>query len=151
MQVGLKPKLNANIGRPTQSKPSLDNTTEAPKTYIPEHLKQNLSSPSPPTPSSQNDASHLTPNSCLDKPELHEEQPTQLNTRHTSSSALKRKITDRELEAFSKRLRKAVSSPKPVFFDPDTATLISQSRLESFKLSERQKAEDEEHTRKFVS
>lgn len=138
--MGLKPKLNANIGRPTQSKPSLDNTTEAPKTYIPEHLKQNLS-----------DASHLTPNSCLDKPELHEEQPTQLNTRHTSSSALKRKITDRELEAFSKRLRKAVSSPKPVFFDPDTATLISQSRLESFKLSERQTAEDEEHTRKFVS
>lgn len=80
VQVGLKPKLNAKIRRPTQVMPSPDNTTKAPKAYIPKHLKQNLSSLSPLNSSSQNAASHLTPNSCLDKPELQEEQPTQSTT-----------------------------------------------------------------------
>ena len=80
VQVGLKPKLNAKIRRPTQVMPSPDNTTKAPKAYIPKHLKQNLSSLSPLNSSSQNVASHLTPNSCLDKPELQEEEPTQSTT-----------------------------------------------------------------------
>ncbi|XP_030969609.1 uncharacterized protein LOC115989870 [Quercus lobata] len=50
--------------------------------------------------------------------------------------SLKRKITQEELAVFSKRLKKTINGPDPVFFDPVTATLIPQSRVE---FSERDK------------
>ena len=142
--MGLKPKFNAKPRRSTRYMSSPGYTTKSPKAYILNHFTDNLSSPSPPISSSQNAASYLTPNNCSDKLELQEEQPTQPSTLSPSSNSLKRKI-----KVFSKRLRKAASGPKPVFFDPDTFTLIPQSRLEFFILNERQKAEDEEYTRKF--
>ena len=115
-------------------------TTKSPEAYILNHFTDNLTSPSPPISSSQNAASYLPPNNCSDKLELQEEQPTQPPT-----------LSHSTIKVFSKRLRKVASGPEPVFFDPDTFTLIPQSRLEFFILNERYKAKDEEYTRKFFS
>nr|POE93141.1 hypothetical protein CFP56_40295 [Quercus suber] len=49
------------------------------------------------------------------------------------------KITQEEFAFFSKRLKKTICSPEPVFFDLDTTMLIPQSKLEFFILSEREK------------
>ena len=56
-----------------------------------------------------------------------------------SPPTLKRKVTQEDLAIFSKRLKKTTCSPEPVFFDPVTATLIPQSKLELFFQSEREK------------
>ena len=56
-----------------------------------------------------------------------------------SPPTLKRKITQEDLALFSKRLKKTTCSPEPIFFDPDIATLIPQSKLELFFLSKREK------------
>ena len=47
-----------------------------------------------------------------------------------------------ELEQFSKRLKKAVEGPEPVYFDPATVSFIPESRLELFILEERRKTEN---------
>ena len=57
-------------------------------------------------------------------------------------NVLKRKVARPELDLFSKRLRKAVEGPEPVYFDPDTLSFIPESRLESFILEERRKTEN---------
>ena len=47
-----------------------------------------------------------------------------------------------ELEQFSKRLKKAVEGPEPVYFDPATVSFIPESRLELFILEDRRKTEN---------
>ena len=63
------------------------------------------------------------------------------------SNPLKRKVTDKELDFFAKRLRIVARGPEPVYFDPKTVALIPQSSLEYFIPKERQKTEDEAHNR----
>ena len=61
---------------------------------------------------------------------------------------LKRKVTGKEFELFTKRLRLAARGPEPIFFDPETVALIPQSSLEYFIIKERHIAEDEIHNYK---
>ena len=65
------------------------------------------------------------------------------------SNPLKRKVTEKELDFFAKRLRIVARGPEPVYFDPKTVALIPQSSLEYFIPKERQKTEDEAHNRKY--
>ena len=57
-------------------------------------------------------------------------------------NALKRKVARPTLDQFSKRLRKAVEGPEPVYFDPATVFFIPKSMLEFFILEERRKIEN---------
>ena len=78
-------------------------------------------------------------------------QTQHLTPPHTipfSPNPLKRKVIEKELNIFAKRLRKANSGQEPLYFDPKTVALIPQSRLEYFILKESQKAEDEAQNRK---
>ena len=53
------------------------------------------------------------------------------------SNPLKRKVTEKELNFFAKRLKIVARGPKPIYFDPETVALILQSSLEYFILKER--------------
>ena len=66
-------------------------------------------------------------------------QTQHLTPPHTipfSPNPLKRKVIEKELNIFAKRLRKANSGQEPLYFDPKTVALIPQSRLEYFILKE---------------
>ena len=56
-----------------------------------------------------------------------------------ASQAHKRKLAKSEAVHFSKRLRKAVEGPEPLYFDPESSTFIPRSSLEYFILKERNK------------
>ena len=81
---------------------------------------------------------------------LNSDQAIHPNTSHQPKN-LKRKGINDELATFAKRLRKATTGPESIYFDPDTATLIPQSRLGSFILQESQKAEDKARSSKCFS
>nr|POF16827.1 hypothetical protein CFP56_75008 [Quercus suber] len=66
------------------------------------------------------------------------------------SHPLKRKVTEKELEVFAKRVRIAARGQELVYFDPKTVALIPQSSLEYFIIKESQKAEDEAHYRSWM-
>ena len=83
------------------------------------------------------------PNQELQVPPL-----STLNRLLSPANPLKRKVTEKELDFFAKRLRIATRGLEPVYFDPETVALILQSSLEYFILKERQKIEDEAHNRK---
>ena len=57
----------------------------------------------------------------------------------SSSQAHKRKLAKSEAVHFSKRLRKAVEGPEPLYFDPESSTFIPRSSLKYFILKERNK------------
>ncbi|KAL0012938.1 hypothetical protein SO802_000007 [Lithocarpus litseifolius] len=50
------------------------------------------------------------------------------------TNPLKRKVTKQEVEKFAKKLRKDVTGLEPIYFDPETVTIIPRSRLEHFFL-----------------
>ena len=82
------------------------------------------------------------------QPPNHELQPSELlppNDAIPTPNPLKRKVTGKEFDFLTKRLRSATRGPKPIFFDPVTATLIPQSSLEYFITKDSQIAEDEAH------
>ena len=85
---------------------------------------------------------HPTP-LCSNATEKHQDPQTQhLTPLHTISSPpnpLKRKVTEKDLNIFAKRMRKAISGHEPLFFDQETAALIPQLSLEHFILKENQK------------
>ncbi|KAK9983825.1 hypothetical protein SO802_033350 [Lithocarpus litseifolius] len=54
---------------------------------------------------------------------------------------LKRKISNEEYAAYAKRLKKTIEAREPMYFNPETVTLIHRSRLEFFILSKREKKE----------
>ena len=66
--------------------------------------------------------------------ENHQDLQTQhLTPPHTipfSPNPLKRKVIEKELNIFAKRMRKANSGQEPLYFDPKTIALIPQSRLD---------------------
>ena len=82
------------------------------------------------------------------QPPNHELQPSQLlpsNDAIPTPNPLKRKVTGKEFDFLTKRLRSATRGLEPIFFDPVTATLIPQLSLEYFITKDSQIAEDEAH------
>ena len=78
----------------------------------------------------------------------HERQPSQPlppNDAIPTPNPLKRKVTGKECDFLTKRLRSAPRGIEPIFFDPLTATLIPQSSLEYFITKDSQIAVDETH------
>ncbi|KAF3963069.1 hypothetical protein CMV_012492 [Castanea mollissima] len=57
-------------------------------------------------------------------------------TTTTTQSSLKRKTPKFVVELVAKRIRRAVEASEPVYFDPDTATLIPRPSLEHYILGE---------------
>nr|POE84009.1 hypothetical protein CFP56_54799 [Quercus suber] len=138
VQVSLKPNYRSTINRPS---PHNTNPGHVPDTTLPfpsedksELLNPSLSTLSSFSPSSPNathpHSSFVSDNSLLQ---------TNETTTPPLPNLLKRKSTPNATEPFSKRLKKAVYGPKPIYFDPDSATLIPQSELEHFFRNESQK------------
>ena len=127
-----KPKTTTQITNPTpelKSKPCFMPTKQSPlcepnpiDRYTHPHLYQNIPNSSQTIPNTQPTFPILKSSSEADHP-------------------LKRKISNEEYAAYAKRLKKTNEAHEPVYFDPETATLIHHSRLEFFILSEREKKE----------
>ena len=63
-----------------------------------------------------------------------------LSHSHSSAStSLKKKATKQECEHLAKQLKKAILGLEPVYFDPNTMTLIPKSKLEHFIIQQRLK------------
>ena len=146
VKVGLKPMNEPSALSP----PSQNITSESFDTSLPRTNSKSLKSSPNPFSSPQRDTITTTPYTNLSTVQAQPKDFTQ-SPWPSLSKTLKRKITEEENVNFAKRLRMAASGPKPVFFDPDTVSLITQSRLEQFILQERQKSEDEGNARKYFS
>ncbi|KAK9990863.1 hypothetical protein SO802_025848 [Lithocarpus litseifolius] len=134
--------------KPTEIQPCVD-PIHSPSTqffgpYPTTHQTQNNNIVSPPTtlaPISSNltpQIPYSTSSLCL-RPNESENQLSKIPSYTCNSSPhpnpgnpLKRKVSKQEFELLTKRLRKAVAGPEPVYFDPNTVNLIPQSQLEHF-------------------
>ena len=140
----LIPKLDISLG-PTLKPITTDSSLSPPSSThrlstTPCHT--NIESPN--LYISNPDAPNQSPTS--DSPNNHNNLPPDFNSSSSTSNLdtqksnpLKRKVTKEELETFAKRLKILIEGPEVVYFDPKTATLIPQSQLENFMLTEKDK------------
>ncbi|KAF3964783.1 hypothetical protein CMV_010966 [Castanea mollissima] len=124
MQVGLKPTTDP----PARCPPNQD--TKPPYTSKPnkntQSLKSSASPISAPLKTTITPIPHTNPSTT--QPWLKSSiQPPLV----THSPKPKRRNIEEEIANFAKRPRKAANGPEPVFFDPDTVSLIPQSRSQS--------------------
>ena len=118
-------------------RPSVSNPDKSPSTLE----EDQIPNPSPEILSPKPCTTPLTPDQS---PQINAAAPTSPsslphhhNSLHyptTPTNPLKRKVTKQEVEQIAKRLRKAVTGSEPIYFDPETATIIPRSRIEHFIL-----------------
>nr|POF25061.1 hypothetical protein CFP56_60412 [Quercus suber] len=146
VQVSLKPICSSTFNKPSPHNTNLSHVPDITLPFTPEDkpelLNPSLSTLSSFNPSSPNatypHSASVSNNSLLQTNET--TTPPLLNL-------LKRKSTPNATKAFSKRLKKAVYGLEPIYFDPNSATLILQSELEHFLRNESQKFKVGETTR----
>ncbi|KAL0003856.1 hypothetical protein SO802_011417 [Lithocarpus litseifolius] len=138
VQVGLK-SIEEHVDLSSTLSTNLDND------HSPTH-QQSLSKHSESlTPQSTTFLISPYSSSSVTNQELHQSQLHTQNATLPPPNPLKRKVNAKELELLAKRLKITARGPEPVFFDPETVTLIPQASLEYFILKESQRTDDEVH------